>query len=99
MRRCWRRASATMVRRAFHRSRVGHAYLRGHVGHGVDGAEPYDILDVDVVADKGLLIVVDIDYTDQSVALLSEIVQERRVLTERRIAVVRAIEGAVVVAE
>ena len=54
-----------------HRSRVGHAYLRGHVGHGVDGAEPYDILDVDVVADKGLLIVVDIDHTDQSVALLS----------------------------
>ena len=45
------------------------------------------------------LIVVDIDHTDQSVALLSEIVQERRILSERRIAVVRAIEGAVVVAE
>ena len=82
-----------------HRSRVGHAYLRGHVGHGVDGSKPYDVLDVDVVADKGLLIVVDIDHTDQSVALLSEIVQERRILSERRIAVVRAIEGAVVVAE
>ena len=82
-----------------HRSRVDHAYLRGHVGHGVDGSKPYDVLDVDVVADKGLLIVVDIDHTDQSVALLSEIVQERRILSERRIAVVRAIEGAVVVAE
>ena len=89
MRRCW----------GLHRSRVGHAYLRGHVGHGVDGSKPYDVLDVDVVADKGLLIVVDIDHTDQSVALLSEIVQERRILSERRIAVVRAIEGAVVVAE
>ena len=59
-----------------HGSRVGHATLCCHVGHAVHGAEPYDILYVNVVADEPLLVLVGVDYTNQTFAVLSEIVQE-----------------------
>ena len=66
-----------------HRGAIGNAHLSGKVGHAVNGAVPHNILDIDIVANEIFLIVVNIYHTHKSVAPLPEIVQERRVLTER----------------
>ena len=82
-----------------HRSRLCHAHLGSHVGHALHRAVPHDVLDVDVVADEAFAVVVDVDDAHQSVALLSEVIQERRVLTERVVGVVGIVVGRLVVAE
>ena len=82
-----------------HRSRLRHTHLGSHVGHALHRAVPNDVLDVDVVADEAFTVVVDVDDAHQSVALLSEVIQERRVLTERVVGVVGVVVGRLVVAE
>ena len=67
---------------AAHRSRPFHAHLVGHVSHRVHRTEPNDVLNVDVVANQCLRIVVDVDDAHQSVAPLSEEIQEGGVLPE-----------------
>ena len=82
-----------------HGSRVGHAHLGSHVGHAVHRAIPHDILDVDVVAHQDFLIVVDVNHTHQTVALLTEVVQERRILAEGIVSVIGIITRRLVVAK
>ena len=82
-----------------HRRRVGHAHLGGHVGHTVDRAIPHDVLDIDIIPDQGLHVVVDVDDAYQAIALLTEVVEERRVLTERIISVVGIIAWRLIVAK
>ena len=66
---------------------AGDAYLGGEVSDGGRKAHPDDVLYVDVIAQKPLLVVVDVDDARQTVAVLTEVVQERGVLTHRGIAV------------
>ena len=82
-----------------HRSRQLHAHLVGHIPDGVHRTEPHDILYIDVVAHQRLRTVVDVNHTHQSVALLSEIVQERRVLPEGIVRIARIVTGSLIVAE
>ena len=71
----------------FHGRSAGHACAAGHVGHAVNRTIPYDVVDVDVVADKSLGALVQVDYSYQPVAAETEIIQERRILAERVITV------------
>ena len=76
---------------------MSHAALGGQVSHAVHLSEPYDVLDVDVVADEVFLSLVGINYTHQSFAVLAEIIQEATVLTEL-VNVGGIVHGRVVVA-
>ena len=82
-----------------HRSAVGYTHLGGHVAHTVHTAVPYDVFYVDVVADEGLLILVDVDHAHQAVALLTEVVEKRGVLAEGVIGVGGVVARRLVVAE
>ena len=82
-----------------HRCSVLHAHLCREVMHAVHAAIPYDVFDVDVVAEDCLTVVVDVDHSDESVSVLSEIIQERRVLSERIIAIARIVAWRLVVSE
>ena len=82
-----------------HRSRQLNAHLVGHIPDGVHRTEPHDILNIDVVAHQRLRAVVDVNHTHQSVALLSEIVQERRVLPEGIVGIARIVTGSLIVSE
>ena len=82
-----------------HRCRVLHAYLCGEVVNAVHAAIPYDVLDVDIVAEDSLTVVVYVDDSYESVSVQTEIIQERRVLSERIITVARVVTGRLVVAE
>ena len=75
------------------------AHLCSHVGHGVYRAIPHDVLDVDVVADEHFAIIVYVDYAHKTVALLTEIIKERRVLTERIVGICRIVAWRFVIAE
>lgn len=90
--------SADSVKRC-HRGRVGHSHLGRHVAHSVYRAIPYDVVNVYIVAHKGLLAALYINHTYQSVALLPEIVEERRVLAEWIETVCREVGRRFVVAE
>ena len=79
-----------------HRGRVGHATLCCHVGNAVHASEPYDILDVNVVANEPLLALVGVDYTNQTFTMLAEVVKERTVLTET-VCVGRIVDGRQIV--
>ena len=74
--------------KAFHRSRIAHSDLFCHIVNTVHRTIPHDIVNVDIVADEGLDVVVNINHTYETVALLTEIIEERRILTERIICVV-----------
>lgn len=78
---------------------MGYTYLCRHIGNAVHGAVPDDVFNVDVITDEPFLVVVDIDDTHQSVAFLSEIVQERGVLTERIVGISRIVARRLIVAE
>lgn len=67
------------------------AYLRCKIVNTVNASVPYDVYEVDVVANQGFNIVVYIYHTYQTVALQSEIIEKCRVLTERVISVIREI--------
>ena len=67
--------------------------------NAVYAAIPHNIFNVDIVAHQRLDIVVDIDNTYQTIAVLSEIVEKRRVLTKRIITVIRKIARRLVVSE
>ena len=82
-----------------HGCAVGYAHLSCHVGHTVDRTIPHDILDVDVVAYKDFLVVVNVDDAYQAIAHLTKVVQERRVLTEGVVCVVGVVAGRLVVAK
>ncbi len=59
-----------------HRSSLVDAHLCGQVGHRWRKAHPYDVLHVNVVAEKPFFVLVNIDDAHQPVAVLSEVVQE-----------------------
>ena len=54
--------------------RIGHSRLSRHVGNAVYLAIPDDILDVDVVAEEIFPVVVDVDHSDEAIAVRSEII-------------------------
>ena len=83
----------------FHGSRTVDTHLSSQIAHAVNTSIPYDVLDIDIITDKHLLILVDVDDTYQSVSPLSEIVQERGILTEGVIPVVGIVAWRLVVAE
>ncbi len=78
-------------------SRVGYAYLRGHICYTVYTAVPDDVVYVDIVAEQILLVIVDIDDADESVALQAKVVEECAVLTEV-VDIAGVVGGAIVVA-
>ena len=82
-----------------HRSRVADAHLSSKIGHAVHRAIPHDVFDVDVVAYEGFRVVVHVNHAHQPVALLSEVIEERRVLTKWIVGVVGIVVGRFVVAE
>ena len=76
-----------------------HADALSHIVHAVNTAIPHNVFNIDVVANKRLDVVVDVDDTYKSVTVQSEIIQERRVLTERIIAIGREITRRLVIAK
>ena len=63
-----------------HRSAVFHAALCGEVGHAVHGTEPYDVFNVDIIANQIFLVVVYVDYSHESFAVLSVKIKKTAVL-------------------
>ena len=57
-----------------HGGAVRDAALRGHVGHTVHRAVPYDVLDVDIVAVQRLAVAVDVYHRGKAVAVGSYII-------------------------
>ena len=84
---------------ALHGRSILHADALSHIVHTVNTAIPHNVFYVDVVANKRLDVVVDVDDTNKSVAVKSEIIQERRVLTERIIAIGWEITRRLVIAK
>ena len=82
-----------------HRRTFAYSHLCGKVDHTVNRAIPHDVLDVDVVADEHFAIIVYVDYAHKTVALLTEIIEERRVLTERIVGICRIVAWRFVIAE
>ena len=76
---------------ALHRSGVAHSDLLSHVVNTVHATVPHDVVDIDVVADECLNVVVNINHAYETVALLTEIIEEGGILTERIICVVRIV--------
>ena len=74
-----------------HRSAVAYPHLCCHVVDAVDRAVPDDVLYRDVITDECLDVVVDVDDAHEPVPVLSEIIQERGVLPEGAVAVVRVV--------
>ena len=72
----------------FHRGRMLYAHLRRQVFYAVNRPIPHDVVNVDVVANECVGVVVDVDYSNKSIALYAEIVEERRVLTEWIVSIV-----------
>ena len=68
-----------------HRGGLGDAHLCSEIADAGRVAHPYDILHVDIIAEEPFLVVVDINHTYESIAVLTEVVQERRILTHRGI--------------
>ena len=84
---------------ALHGRSILHADALSHIVHTVNTAIPHNVFYVDVVANKRLDVVVDVDDTYKSVTVKSEIIQERRVLTERIIAIGWEITRRLVIAK
>ena len=66
-----------------HGSRLCNANFCSKVGYRWCKAHPYDILNVDVIAEQHLYVVVDVNDTHKTVAVLTKIVKERRILPHR----------------
>ena len=81
-----------------HRAGVFHSHFFGKVLHGWYETCPDDVLDVDVVAKEVFLVIVDVDDSHQPVTVLSEVIEERTVLTEL-VCVCRIVCRRIVVAE
>ena len=82
-----------------HWSRVLDSHLFSHIVHTVYASVPNDVFNVYVVANECLDVIVYIYHTNQSVSVLSEVIQERRVLSKRCIPVIREIARRFVVAK
>ena len=82
-----------------HRCRLLHAHLRSHVSHAVHRTIPHNVFNVDVVAQEILLIGIHINHAHKSFALLSEIVEKRRVLAEWRIGIVGIVAWSIIIAK
>ncbi len=93
------RHAAANLNKPGHRGGLRDAHLCGEIGHGRREAHPHDILHVDIIAEEPLLVVVDINHTHQSVAVLAEVIQERRVLPHRCIRIGWIVVGRLVVAD
>ena len=73
---------------SLHWRRVMNTHLFCQVVYAVYASIPNNVNQVDVVTDQSLDVVIYINHTNQSFALLSEVIQESRVLTEWVISVV-----------
>ena len=60
----------------FHIDRICHTDSIRHVPYGVDAAIPDDVVNINIIADERLSVIVNVDDADQSVTLLSEIIEE-----------------------
>ena len=76
-----------------------HAYLLRHVVNAIHGAIPNNVVNADVIAHKGLYVVVHVNYANKAIALLTKEIQERRILAERIISVVGEVGGSAIVAK
>ena len=81
-----------------HRCTLPHSALLGHISHAIHRAEPDNVIQVYIVTDKPFFSRISIDNTNKSVAVLAEVIQERRILTEL-VCVGRIITWGVVVTE
>ena len=59
-----------------HRRCVSHAYLLCHVLHAVYTAVPYDVFNVNVVANECLCAVVNVNDANKSFSVLTEVIKE-----------------------
>ena len=73
---------------SLHWRRVVNTHLLCEVVYAIYASIPNDIHQVDVVTNQGFDVVIYINYTNQTLSLLSEVIQESRVLTEWVISVV-----------
>ena len=85
--------------KSLHRQCVGHSHLCGEVADRVNRAIPYDIYHINVVAHKSLAVVVDVNNTHKAFAVLTEIIDERRILSVGIICIGRIIHRRLIVAE
>lgn len=76
---------------------VLHTALCGHVGYAVHAAIPHDVLQVYVIAYEPLAALVGVYHTHQSLAVLSEVVEECAVLAET-VGIAGIVDGRKVVA-
>ena len=60
----------------FHGGCVSHADTFCHIFHAVNTAIPHDIFNVDIVADECLCAVIEVDNTDKTVSVESEIIKK-----------------------
>ena len=57
-----------------------YSHLCGHVGHTLYAAIPYDVVNVNIIAEQVFHALVSINHTGQTLALLAEKIEERTVL-------------------
>ena len=69
------------------------------VGNGRNATIPYDVFYVNIIAQEPFFSAFAVDNSDESNFLDSEIIEERTVLTEWRISIVRIITRLLVIAE
>ena len=90
----WKEMDGTMVAQCIltNSAQCGHGlrlcpHALSHVGNALYAAVPYDVFYIYVVSDECVYIVVDVNHTHESIAVLSEIIEERGVLSEGEIGV------------
>ena len=83
----------------FHGGSLRHTHLSSQVGYRWCEAHPYNVFHVNVVTEQPLFVVVDVNHTYQSITMLSEVIQERGVLSHRCIAVGGIVARCIVVAK
>ena len=64
------------IAQLLHRGGLHDAHLCGQVAHAGHKAHPYNILNVNIVANEQVAVVVYVDDTHQTVAMLSEVVKK-----------------------
>ena len=60
-----------------HRCRINNSYLSSKVADSINTSKPYDVFDVNVISYQHFFVFIDVDNANKTIALLTEIVQER----------------------
>ena len=61
---------------SLHRGGVCHANLPGHIMYTIDRTVPDNVFYVNIVSNKNLFIVVNIDYSNKPFALLAKVIKK-----------------------